>query len=163
MVGPPWKMGSCFSKRESFRLDAGGPLEQAKEPVVAFLHTIKKAKLSCQASEPFIEDFFTPGRRGVNKFEQYQERLTELHADPEIHARLTGRQKMDCPKDVTLLKELKAANTTMDDILTTGHHVNNVDEFFRLLEKLRTKLQSIAPNPEARKARVPADMWSKYA
>jgi hypothetical protein len=161
-IGGPEMPDNILSKL-SPHLQAGGPLEQAQEPVIAFLHTIKKAKMSCQMSEPFIEEFFTPVKQRSNSHEQFRERLKELHGDPEIHARLTGRRKIDCPKDVTLLKELKAANTTLDDILTTGHAVNNVDEFFRLLEKIRSKLQSVSRNPEGQKARVPADMWSKYA
>jgi len=62
---------------------------------------------------------------------------------------------------VVLLRTLKTAETVLDHILTHADRVPNVDEFFRIMDRITRKLKSIAPNKQQQEVRVPADMWSK--
>lgn len=135
-------------------------LEQAAEPVVGFLQTIKQSRISATDATPYIASFFSALPKSANPFRVYAARLEELHEDPEIKSRLTGRQSTELPKDVVLLRNLKAAETVLESIVTHGERVPNVDEFFRILDRLTRQLKEIAPNKKPRAARVPADMWS---
>ena len=136
-------------------------LEQATDPVVGFLQTLKKSRISVADSVPYIGQFFSPLPKSSNPFKTYAARLEEIHEDPEIRSRITGRQSTELPKDVVLLRTLKTAETVVDNILTHGEKVPNVDEFFRIIERLTRKLKTIAPNKLPQSVRVPADMWSK--
>lgn len=136
-------------------------LEQASLPVVGFMQTLKKSRMSTDDAAPYITGFFAALPKSSNPHKVLSDRLEELHDDPEIKARITGRQCTELPKDVVLLRTLKTAETVMDHILTHGEQVANVDEFFRLIDRLTKKLKSIAPNKQPQAVRVPADMWSK--
>lgn len=142
-------------------LQASSILEQATEPIVGFMQTLRQSRMSASDATPYIESFFGSLPKSANPYKVYSERLEDLHDDPEIRSRLTGRQCSELAKDVVLLRALKSAETTLDHILTHGERVANVDEFFRLIEKITRKLKSIAPNKLPQTARVPADMWSK--
>ena len=138
----------------------GSVLEQAAEPVTGFLNTLKQSKISVADAEPYILEFFDTLPKAGNPFKIYTKRLDKIHEDPEIKSRLTGRQCVALPKDVVLLRELKSAETVLDAILSHGDRVPNVDEFFRIIDRLTRKLRTIAPNKQPQTARVPADMWS---
>ena len=142
-------------------IHAHATLEQAASPVVGFMQTLKQSRMAAADAGPYIEAFFKSLPKGSNPYKVYEERLEELHEDPELKARITGRQTTELPKDVVLLRTLKTAETVIDHILTHGERVANVDEFFRLIERISRKLKSIAPNKKPAEARVPADMWSK--
>ncbi len=135
-------------------------LEQATDPVIGFLNTMKKSRISVSDAMPYIDSFFAGLPKAANPFREYSKRLEELHDDPEIKSRLTGRQSTELPKDVVLLRTLKAAETVVDAILTHGERVPNVDEFFRIIDRITKQLKAIAPNKKATTARVPADLWS---
>jgi uncharacterized Zn finger protein len=115
---------------------------------------------SATDAAPYIASFFAALPKSSNPFKVYSERLEELHEDPEISSRLTGRQCSELSKDVVLLRNLKAAETVLDNILTHGERVPNIDEYFRLIDRLTKKLKSVAPNKLPQTVRVPADMWS---
>ena len=136
-------------------------LEKATDPVVGMLNTIKKSRLSVSDAGPYLNEFFGPLPKAANPFRAYEERLNELHADPEIKARMTGRPSPELPKDVVLLRSLKSAETTLNTIITHGDRVPNVDEFFRILDRITRQLKSIAPNKKPKTTTVPSDMWSK--
>jgi len=138
-----------------------GILDKATAPVVGFLQGLKKSRISVADASPFIDDFFASLPRSSNPYKVYSDRLQAFNDDPEITARVTGRQHVELPKDVVLLRTLRAAETVLDHILTHSDHVANVDEFFRLVDRITRKLKSVAPNKQAQSARVPADMWSK--
>jgi|JI9StandDraft_1071089.scaffolds.fasta_scaffold18919_2 hypothetical protein len=138
----------------------GGALEQAMEPVVGFLNTLKQSRISVADATPFITTFFEPLAKTVNPFKTFTTRLGKIHADPEIRARITGRQVSALPRDVVLLRELKSADTVLDAIVLHGERIANVDEFFRIIDKITQKLRKLAPNKQPRTARVPADLWS---
>lgn len=142
-------------------LDANQALEQAALPITGFIQTLKQAKLSAEDSIQFIQDFFSPLPKGSNPYKVFTSRLELLHEDPEITARTTGRQYAELPKDVVLLRALKSAETVVNQILSHGDQVPNVDEYFRIIERITRQLKSIAPNQKQQSARVPADMWSK--
>lgn len=141
-------------------LQGTGVLEKASEPVVGFLNTLRQSKISVADAFPYVERFFAPIAKSASPFRVYVDRLAEVHDDPEIRSRLTGRQCPELPKDVVLLKTLKAAETVVDGILAHGERVPNVDEFFRILDRITKQLKSIAPNKQPNQVRVPADMWS---
>lgn len=135
-------------------------LEQASVPVVGFLQTLKQSRLSVSDAEPFISHFFASVAKTANPYKVYSARLEDIHSDPEIRARITGRQSGEMPKDVVLLRTLRTAETVVDHLAMHGERVPNVDEFFHLLGRIESKLKLIAPNKKPETARVPADMWS---
>lgn len=134
-------------------------IEHATDPVVGFLHTLKKSRISALDAVPYINSFFSPLPKSANPRATYVDRLEEIHEDPEIRSRLTGRQCTELPKDVVLLRTLKTAETVLDNIVTHGERVPNVDEFFRIIDRLTRQLKSVSPNTKPQTARVPADMW----
>jgi len=141
-------------------LQSHGILEKAAAPVVGFLQTLKQSRMSAADATPYIDSFFASLPKSSNPFKAYSDRLHEIHEDPEIKTRLTGRQATELPKDVVLLRTLKTAETVLEHILTHGERVANVDEFFRIIDRITRKLKAIAPNKQPQSVRVPADMWS---
>ena len=135
-------------------------LEQAAQPVIGFLNTLKQARVSVADAGQYLEEFFELLPKSANPFKTYEKRLERIHEDPEIRARLTGRQCNTLSRDVVLLRELKSAETVLDSILANGELVSNVDEFFRIINKITEKLRSLSPNKRPQTARVPADLWS---
>lgn len=135
-------------------------LENAVEPVIGFLHVLKKSRISVSDAEPYITAFFAQLPRGSKPHATYTGRLKSIQEDPEIRARITGRQTTELPKDVVFLRELKSAETALDGLIALGGRVNNVDEFFRILSSITKKLKDLAPNKKPQEARVPADLWS---
>ena len=119
-------------------------LEQATVPVVGFIQTIKQSRMSANDAVPYISTFFAPFPKTSNPYKVFSARLKGLHEDPEIQSRLTGRQQAELPKDIVLLRTLKSADTVLDRILTRGENVANVDEFFRILDRITRKLKSIS-------------------
>lgn len=142
-------------------IDSSKAVEQATEPVIGFLNTLKQSRISVADAEPYISSFFEALPKSANPFKLYSERLDEVHEDPEIKSRLTGRPCAALPRDVVLLRTLKTAETVLEAIITHGERVTNVDEFFRLVDRLTRKLKTIAPNKPPQTVRVPADMWSE--
>lgn len=139
----------------------GGLLEHAIDPIIGFLNTLKQSRLSVGDAEPYIKLFFEPISKSGNPFKIFASRLCQIHEDPEIRARLTGRQTSHLQRDVVLLRELKSADTVLSEIMANGGRLSNVDEFFRIIDRIKQKIQKLAPNKEPRSARVPADMWSE--
>ena len=158
-AGGPELPDAMLSELRS-HIHGNGIINKASEPVVGFLNTLKQSRISVADAVPYIADFFAPLPKSANPFREYSERLNEVHDDPEIRSRLTGRQSTELPKDVVLLKTLKAAETIVGNILTHSERVANVDEFFRILDRITKQLKSIAPNKKPQIVRVPADMWS---
>lgn len=136
-------------------------LEQASGPVTGFMQTLKQSRISVSDAADYIAAFFKPLARGSNPYKTYEARLEEFHEDPELKSRITGRQSTELAKDVVLLRTLKTAETVLEHILTHGERVPNVDEFFRILDRLTKKLKSIAPNKQPNSCIVPSDMWRK--
>jgi len=138
----------------------GGALEHAVQPVTGFLNTLKQSRISVADAEPYIADFFSPLPKSSNPFKVFTARLEAIHKEPEIVARVTGRQVTAMPRDVVLRKELKSVETTLDACLLHGERLPNVDEFFRMADRIIAKIRKLAPNKLPQTARVPADMWS---
>lgn len=138
----------------------GGMLEKAAAPVSGFLNTLKQSRLSVADAMPYIAEFFEPLPKSVSPFRTLSERLQRVHDDPEIRARITGRQITSIARDVVLLRELKSADTVLEAIMSHGDRVANVDEFFRIIDRITQKLRKLAPNKQPTTARVPADLWS---
>jgi hypothetical protein len=160
LVGGPELPDAMLAELRPY-IHGSSVIEQAMEPVVGFLQTIKKSRISATDAAPYISDFFSPLPKSSNPHATYVSRLKLVHDDPEIRSRVTGRQSTELPKDVVLLKTLKTAQTVLDSIITRGDRVPNVDEFFRIISDITKQLKSIAPNKKPQEARVPADMWSQ--
>ena len=158
-VGGPELSDAMLAELRPY-IEKGPILEQASQPVVAFLQTLKQSRMSATDAEPYIGAFFSSLPKSSNPHKVFSDRLEELHEDPEIRSRITGRQCAELPKDVVLLRTLKTAETVLDYVLTHGERLPNVDEFFRLINRIETKLKSIAPNKAAQTVRVPSDMWA---
>lgn len=122
----------------------GTNIEQAAAPVVGFLHTLKKTRISAPDATQFIESFFAPLPKAANPFKTLTERLEEIHEDPEIRTRLTGRAATELAKDVVVLRALKTAATVLDEIETHGLKVANVDEFFRIVANITKQLKNLS-------------------
>lgn len=119
-------------------------LAQADVPIVGMLNTLKKSKISVVDAIPYIEAFFAPTMKASNLHKTYSERLKEMHEDVEIKARLTGRQSAEQSKDMVLHKFLKSADGLLDKLLITGERVPNIDEFYRLTDRINKKLKQLA-------------------
>jgi hypothetical protein len=135
-------------------------LEKATAPLVGFMQVLKQSRISVADAAEYLNTFFRPLPKAANPFNVYSERLREVHDDPEIKTRVTGRQHTELPKDVVLLRALKSVETVLDSIVANNERVNNVDEFFRLIDRITRKLKQIAPNKQRQASRVPADMWT---
>jgi len=134
------------------------------QPIAQFLHTVKKARLSKSDACPYIQDFFQPIAKASKRHGVYSARLQEFTDQPEIQARIHGRQIAHLSKDVCLRRNLRASVTILEEITETGEQLLNVDEFFQLLRKIEQQIHSLAKhNPKAAMAAVPADMWSTHA
>ncbi len=138
----------------------GDVLAQAIEPVTGFLHTLKQSRMSAADAGPYISTFFERVPKADSVFKTLSARLELMHGDAEIKSRLTGRQSVAITRDVVLLKELKGAVTVLDEILAHGDRVVNVDEFFRLIDRIKEKLMKLSSHKPPQTARVPADLWS---
>lgn len=157
-IGGPDLPDAMLATLEPY-ISESGVLENATQPVAGFLNTLKKSRISVADAEPYIEQFFEPLPRSANPFKVFTSRLEEIQDDPEIVARVTGRQVTALPRDVVLLRELKSADTVLDSCLLHGDRLPNVDEFFRLLDRIDQKIRKLAPNRPPQTAKTPADMW----
>lgn len=122
-------------------LQGSSVLEQATVPVVGFLQTLRQSKLAAADAAAYIKVFFAPVLKSANPFKTYSKRLEEVHEDPEIRARITGRQTTELPKDVVLLRALKAAETILDQAISQAAKLPNLDEFLHILGRMERKLK----------------------
>jgi len=120
-------------------------LAKAADPIVGFLSTLKQSQMSASDAEPYVDSFFAPVPKAKNPHNTYRDRLDLVHKDPEIIARTTGRRIGELPKDAVLLRTLKSAETTVDQMLSNGKRVTYVDEYFHIIGRIEKKLKSVAP------------------
>lgn len=135
-------------------------LSLAFEPITEFLNVLKDAKFSAADADQFVADFFAPITKSSRRYRQYASRLDAFKESPEVKTRIHGRQSTPLKNDVVLLRTLKSAVTQLDAIIESGEKLPYADEFFHQMKIIDEKLREITPNPESRKHRVPADMWS---
>lgn len=136
-------------------------IEQAPDVVAEFLLMLKDSRIAADDAAQYFDHFFAPLPAKTNPHAAFAQRLIEVRDDPEIRTRLTGRRGVELPKDVVLLRTLKAASTVLSELQATGQKVPNVDEFFLFIRKIEQQLQDMSPHKKAQKVRVPADLWSK--
>lgn len=135
-------------------------LEKTPKPIASFLHDLKKTQLACSDAEPYVDEFFAPITKQSNAHKIYTARLESFRAEPEVHTRLMGRKRSELSSDVHLLRTLKSAVTVLNGIAEDGEQLPYVDEFYRLLREIETKIKAVAPRrPEAKTANTPADRW----
>lgn len=125
---------------------------------VKFLDTLKRCRFSGDDSSSYIEAFFAPASK-TKRYKAYKRRLEEFLESPEVDVRFKGRRGGAIPKDIVLLKELKAVNTTLSDIVDSDLKLPFIDEFFKLLKSIDGKLRSIKKCETPVEPRVPADKW----
>jgi hypothetical protein len=123
-------------------IESGSLLESAKDPLINFMKGIKQARLSASDSIDYIASFFQPLPKNSNPYKTYVERVELFQADPEIHARITGRRTTELPKDIVLLRALKTAETVADQLIAHGEKIKNVDEFYRIMNNISRKLKA---------------------
>jgi hypothetical protein len=141
-----------------------GELTTAPEPIAGFLNTIKVAKFSNGDATPYIEEFFKTVTKKKKRHETYTARLEEFRAQPEVTTRITGRKGGQLPRDKNLHRALSTADGIVDGFIESGEPLTYIDEFFKMLKTLDTKLHALAKrHQKAVKPRVPADKWSKDA
>ena len=117
-------------------------LENASVPVVEFMTQVKRSRLSAEDAVSYIRDFFNPLPRNANPYKTYKERVAEFSEDPEIQARITGRQTVGLAKDVVLLRALKSAETATDALIESTSVITNVDEFYLIMNRITRKLKA---------------------
>jgi hypothetical protein len=145
----------------SARIPEGGLLEKAAPAVVGFLQALKQSQLSTGDAEPYLTEFFEPVVRSANPFAELHGRLERFKEDPEIMVRLNGRGRVELPKSIALLRQLKAAETITNHLLASSEKILNPDEYIQILNRMRDRLIRMSPNKQKRTAPTPADMWSK--
>jgi hypothetical protein len=123
-------------------LEESSVLENAAVPLVEFMTKVKRSRLSAEDAVTYISDFFKPLPRGANPFKTYKERVAEFNEDPEIQARITGREKTGLAKDVVLLRALKSAETAADALIESTSVITNVDEFYLIMNRITRKLKA---------------------
>ncbi len=137
-------------------------LADAPEQVAGFLNAVKTAKFSHADAEPFFQTFFAPITKVSRRRKIYGDRLERFKEEPEVQVRIHGRRGTGTTRDVTLMRLLKAAGTVLDEVIAEGDEVPYIDEFFRLVKSVDTKLRSLAKNnPIAVTADTPADMFQR--
>jgi len=135
----------------------------ATDPVVGFLHAIKKAKFSAADAEPYIEEFFRKITKPSRAYQQYEDRLGDFKKDPEVEVRLRGRKTTALRDDVVLLRTLKSAVTQVNDIIDSGVELNYIDEFFKHVSSIQSALKKLSKHKSPESPRVPSDMWRNKA
>jgi hypothetical protein len=134
----------------------------SSKPMCEFFNTVKRAKLSAKDAVPYADAFFAPISRQSSRHTTYSERMAEIKDDAEIQIRLHGRRGAAQPRDVSIIRTLKAAVTLLDEAIESGDQLLYVDEFFRLIKKIDERVRQCTSKHESpRKSRTPADMWSK--
>ena len=135
-------------------------LVKSPAPTAKFLTTLKAAKFSAEDANEHIQSFFAavPNRGRHNALEA---RLTEFMELPEVEARINGRKAWTVSDDVKLSRALKSAVTVLSDIKTSGVGLINIDEFFRLVNDIDSRLHALAKShKKANAVRVPSDKWA---
>jgi len=131
-------------------IEGNSVLEQAAVPVVGFMQMLKKSKLAADDARTFIELFFEQLPKSANPYKEYTKRLDALHDDPEIRARITGRQSTELTRDIVLLRAMKSADNILDRIMTHGDTLTNIDEYNRISNSIAKKLKAISINKKKR-------------
>ena len=136
-------------------------LTASAKPIAGFLNTIKIAKFSNGDATPYIREFFKSITKKSKRHETYTSRLEDFRAKPEVTTRITGRKGPGLPRDINLRRALATVEGIVDGIIESGEPVPYIDEFFKMLKSLDTKLHSLAKRHQKPvTTRVPADKWS---
>ena len=136
-------------------------LTASAKPIAGFLNTIKIAKFSNGDATPYIREFFKSITKKSKRHETYTSRLEDFRAQPEVTTRITGRKGPGLPRDINLRRALATVEGIVDGIIESGEPVPYIDEFFKMLKSLDTKLHSLAKRHQKPvTTRVPADKWS---
>lgn len=118
-----------------------------------FFEDIGQARFSAAEAEPYIEEFFAIARNKGGLFAQFAAKLEEFRKDEEVATRLadpTRRRYQPMTAEGRLLKSLKATRTTAKRIRDTRESIPYMDEYFQVLEQIRTMLTKIQSNSRKR-------------
>jgi hypothetical protein len=136
-------------------------IRAAAKPTASFFQALKAARFSAADAELHIEEFFAPVA-SKNRHSALDDRLVEFKSLPEVQVRITGRKGSGLSRDVVLRRSMRTAISVLEEIEQDGSELLYVDEFFRLVKKMESKLHQLAPNhARAVSVAVPADKWSE--
>jgi hypothetical protein len=132
-------------------------IQTTPEPIVRWLRIAKKAKYSASALEAHAEAMFRPTNKKT-AHATYSKRVAVFENDEETQARLKGRKGPAMRKDIVLKRTLQ---TALEQIRKLVDPPINIDEFFRLINKIEGELKALSPkHGDKNPPRTPADKWS---
>ena len=115
-------------------------------PVADFCNDVKRMKMSADEAEPYIEQFFSVSRNKGDLYRQFSKNLEEFHEDDDIATRLADpnrRRYQPMTSEGRLLKSLKAALTTAENVRDSRESIPYIEEYFQFVGKIRKVIQEI--------------------
>jgi hypothetical protein len=157
-IGGPQKLSDGIVDKLA-TLTTESEMRASAKPIAGFLNCIENGRFCTQDAIPYIEDFFRPVTKKSKSCEIYQIRLDEFKNDEEVHTRLHGRAKQAIGADVNLRRSLRATLSIIEGIIEDGEELKYIDEFFRLVKKIDSRLHELSPR-RVETPRTPADKWT---
>ena len=129
--------------------------EEAPVALAGFTNDIQTMRLSAEAAEPYIEQFFSTTRSRGNLFQQFEKKLQDFRNSDDVATRLADpsrRRYQAMTPDGRLHKALTSALTTVTGIRDNGDFIEDTTEYYQLVNRIQSTLQQIAKiNKKGRK------------
>lgn len=117
-------------------------MKKAAKPVAEFFQDLKRGRFTNGDSDPYIKAFFDV-RRSKEVYQQLTDNLASFRRDPEVVTRLEGRKPSKRLPDGRLRWALKSALSVSSELVAAEEEIRYIDEFFHLLNQIRTNLQTL--------------------
>jgi regulator of PEP synthase PpsR (kinase-PPPase family) len=85
-------------------ITANTVLEQASEPIVGFMNTIKQSRMSVADASPYLISFFSALPKAANPYSAYAERLAEVRNERRPGSRYASLE--NCRMEINQAEEL---------------------------------------------------------
>jgi hypothetical protein len=144
-VGGPTKMAES-TLRIIGKHSVDSDFNNAPVAIAGFCNDIQKMKLSTQAAEGHIAQFFGINRKKGKIFDQFSKKLKEFRADEEVSARLinpTRSRHRAMSAEGSMLRALKSALTSTIKVIEKEEPISDMPEFFQIWNKVKTNLHKI--------------------
>lgn len=114
--------------------------------IAGMTNDLHRMRMSADECAPYIEEFFSVARSKGKLFDQFNEKLKEFRDDEEVEWRLsdpTRRRYQAMTPEGKVLKALKTTLTVASNVLAKQDPIDGMEEYYHLLNKIRTVLQQI--------------------
>ena len=119
-------------------------LKIATEPIAGFCNDLKRGRFTNGDSGEYIDEFFDVNRKNRKALHtQFTRNLERFREDPDIQARLDGRQPKRLTPEVELLRSLKAARTASNKAIASGTSIPYMEEAFQIWNQVDKNLKTI--------------------